>query len=56
MRIQLEELSSTPDPEMWLAQVRERKRATGGSINVHQILAHRDADRRWPAAAGAAAG
>ncbi len=46
LRLRLEELASTPDAEVWLARVRERKRATGSSVSVQQLLAHRDADRR----------
>lgn len=45
-RARLVELAATPDPEVWLARVRERKRATGGSISVQAILNARDADRR----------
>lgn len=45
LRSRLVELASTPDPEVWMARVRARKIATGGSINVDRILAHRDADR-----------
>ena len=46
VRARLVELASTPDPDVWVARVRERKRATGGSVDVQQILDHRDADRR----------
>jgi len=45
LRARLDELASTPDPEVWIAKVRARKLATGGSISVDRILAHRDADR-----------
>ena len=46
LRAQLVELASRPDAEVWLARVRARKAATGGSIDVAQVIAHRDADRR----------
>ena len=46
LRARLVELASTPDAEVWMARVRARKAATGVSISVDQILAHRDADRR----------
>lgn len=45
LRARLVELADAPEPEVWLARVRQRKRATGGSISVQRILAHRDADR-----------
>ena len=45
LRTRLVELASTPDPEVWMARVRVRKMATGGSISVDRVLAHRDADR-----------
>lgn len=46
LRAKLVELSRTPDPEVWVARLRARKAATGGSIGVERLLAHRDADRR----------
>lgn len=45
LRAKLVELTDTPDAEVWLARVRARKLATGGSISVERVLAHRDADR-----------
>lgn len=45
LRARLMELADTPDPDVWLAAVRERKKATGGSVDARRILAHRDADR-----------
>lgn len=45
-RSRLVELASTPDPEVWVARVRARKQATGGSLTAARVLAHRDADRR----------
>lgn len=45
LRARLVELASTPDAEVWMARVRARKLATGGSVSVDRILAHRDADR-----------
>lgn len=46
VRARLVELADTPDPDVWVARVRERKRAAGGSLSVQRILEHRDADRR----------
>ena len=46
VRARLVQLADTPDPDAWVAKVRERKRATGGSVSAQQILDHRDADRR----------
>lgn len=46
LRARLVELASGPDAEVWLSSVRARKAATGGSISVERLLAHRDADRR----------
>lgn len=45
LRARLIELASAPDADVWIARVRARKTATGGSISVDQVLAHRDADR-----------
>ena len=41
----LVELADTPDAEVWMARVRTRKLATGGSVSVDRVLAQRDADR-----------
>lgn len=46
LRAQLVQLADSPDSEVWLARVRARKVATGGSIGADRLLAHRDADRR----------
>jgi plasmid stability protein len=46
LRTRIIELASRPDAEVWVARVRARKAATGGSINVERLLADRDADRR----------
>lgn len=46
LRARLVELASGPDAEVWMAKVRARKTATGGSISVARVLAHREADRR----------
>lgn len=46
LRARLIELAQAPDAEVWLARVRARKAATGGSISADRILAYRDADRR----------
>jgi antitoxin FitA len=45
LRARLVELASAPDAEAWMARVRARKMATGGSITIDQVLAQRDADR-----------
>jgi antitoxin FitA len=45
LRARLIELANTPDAEVWMARVRARKTATGGSISVERVLAHRGADR-----------
>ena len=45
LRARMVELAGAPDAEVWMAKVRARKTATGGSITVEQVLAHRDADR-----------
>lgn len=45
LRARLIDLASTPDPEVWLAQVRARKSATGSAVGVDRLIAHRDADR-----------
>lgn len=46
LRARLVELAEAPDVEVWMARVRDRKIATGGSISVDGLLAHRDADRK----------
>jgi len=46
LRARIIELASRPDAEVWVARVRARKAATGGSVNVERLLADRDADRR----------
>ena len=46
LKLQLVELARRPDAEVWLARVKARKAATGGSLSVEAILAHREADRR----------
>jgi len=46
LRGRLVEMAQMPDPEVFLAQIRARKAATGSSLSPEQILRHRDADRR----------
>jgi len=46
LRAQLIELARRPDPEVWMARVRERKRRTGGRLSQDAVLTYRDADRR----------
>jgi len=45
-RSQLERLAARPSVDVWLAQVRKRKRASRASVSSRQILKERDADRR----------
>jgi len=45
LRARLVEMALAPDAETWVARVRARKLATGGSITADQVLAHRNADR-----------
>ncbi len=45
LRSQLIELARRPDPDVWLARVRERKQRTGSELSAVSILGHRDADR-----------
>lgn len=46
LRTLLIELARRPDPEVWMARVRERKERTASRLSSDAILAHRDADRR----------
>jgi hypothetical protein len=46
LRARLIDLAAAPDAEVWLARVRQRKGALGGSLPPERILEHRDADRR----------
>jgi antitoxin FitA len=46
LRAKLIELARRPEPEVFLARVRERKRRTGSHLSAERILDHRDADRR----------
>jgi plasmid stability protein len=46
LRGHLIELAERPDPEVWVARVRERKAALGSRLSTDSILLHRDADRR----------
>lgn len=46
LRGQLIELASRPDSEQLIERVRERKRHTGTTLTVDEIVGHRDADRR----------
>ena len=45
LRAQLIEMAERPDAEAWVARIRARKAATGGSLAAVEILALRDADR-----------
>lgn len=46
LRGALERLASRPTVDVWLEQVRRRKRVTQSRITSEQILKNRDADRR----------
>ena len=46
LRGQLIALASRPDPEAVLERIRTRKEMVGSTIEVEQILADKDADRR----------
>jgi antitoxin FitA len=46
LRGQLIDLASRPDSEQLIGRIRERKRRTGSTVSVDEILRHRDADRR----------
>jgi antitoxin FitA len=46
VRSQLIEIARRPDPDVLLAQVRDRKQRLGSRLSVESILGHRDADRR----------
>lgn len=46
LRAQLIQLANRPDPEVFIARVRERKARVGSTLDADTILAHRDADRR----------
>jgi plasmid stability protein len=46
LRAELERLAARPSLEVWLQQVRRRKRATQTRVSSRQILEHRNVDRR----------
>jgi len=46
LRAELTHLASRPDPDVLMAQVRDRTRRTGSRLSASEILAHRDHDRR----------
>jgi plasmid stability protein len=46
LRAELERLAARPSMDVWLQNVRKRKRATQARISARQILTLRDADRR----------
>ena len=46
LRNQLIELARRPDPEVLLAQIRERKAIAGSKLPARKILGHLAADRR----------
>jgi plasmid stability protein len=46
LRARLIELAESPDAEVLLATIRERKSTTRSHATVEQILGHRDAERK----------
>ncbi|MGH9063189.1 MAG: FitA-like ribbon-helix-helix domain-containing protein [Acidimicrobiales bacterium] len=46
LRAHLIELAASPDVDVLVARIQERKSATGGPLPPDRILGHRDADRR----------
>lgn len=46
LRAHLIELARRPDPEAFVARIRERKEHTGSRLSRETILGHRGADRR----------
>ena len=46
LREELERLASRPSVDVWLEQVRKRKRASQTRVSSSQILKNRDAERR----------
>ncbi|MGH3273764.1 MAG: FitA-like ribbon-helix-helix domain-containing protein [Streptosporangiaceae bacterium] len=46
LRSRLIEFARQPEAETLLARIRARKSATGSTLPVERILAHRDEDRR----------
>lgn len=46
LRAELQRLAARPSVDVWLAQVRKRKRAARTHVSARQILSQRDADRR----------
>ncbi len=46
LRHQLIELARRPDPEVLLAQIRERKQRVGSELGAAKILSHLSTDRR----------
>ena len=45
LRSELVEFARRPDPDVLIAQARERTARTGSQLSAEQILAHRDRDR-----------
>jgi plasmid stability protein len=46
LRAELTRLASRPSADMWVEQVRKRKRASRGRVAAGLILGHRNAERR----------
>lgn len=46
LRAELIRLADRPDPEELIERIRERKHRLGATFPSHEILVHRDADRR----------
>jgi len=46
LRAELERLAARPSVDVWLEQLRKRKRASQTRVAARQVLKERDADRR----------
>lgn len=46
LRARLVAMANRPDPETWVARVRERKASTGAGLTAAEIVSLRDGERR----------
>jgi plasmid stability protein len=46
LRARLIDFAASPDVDVLMLRIRERKAVTGGTLTTDRILDHRDADRR----------
>ena len=46
LRTKLTQIARSPDSEVLLARIRNRKQATGSTLSAETILRHRDAGRK----------